>query len=75
MKVAELEAQGWTRRNTATEPRLSETAGLYRELGMEVLLVPALELTNESGCAECIEADADPSRYKVIFTREGAGSE
>lgn len=70
----ELAAEGWVRKSVATEPRLGEIAALYRELGMEVLLVPLLELCgledDSGGCATCIEGDADPGRYKVVFTRE-----
>ncbi len=72
-KVNELETQGWTRRNVACEPRLGESVNLYEELGLEVLLVPLLEdcagSEGESGCTSCIENDADPDKYKVIYTK------
>ena len=73
-----LEQEGWLRRFTASEPRLGEAVQTYRELGLEVLLIPILELCTPkdktcgdelASCICCFEADDDPSRYKVIFTR------
>jgi hypothetical protein len=65
---AELLAAGWERRFVAEEPRLSESAGLYRSLGFEVALRPLGEadLTAED-CTECFKAD--PARFRVIYTR------
>lgn len=68
--AAELERQGWTRRNVACEPRLGEAAELYRSLGLEVRLVPLGQLDRgegEASCAACFEDD--PLRHQVIFTR------
>lgn len=68
----QLERDGWTRRFSATEPRLSEAADNYRDLGLEVLLVPALDLCDRAGeesCNKCFENDPHPERHKVIFTR------
>jgi hypothetical protein len=73
-----LEKEGWTRRFTASEPRLSEAVENYRNLGMEVLLVPVLELCKaeeKTNCTTCFEGDDDPDRYKVIFTRPVAGGD
>ncbi len=72
-----LEKQGWLRRFTASEPRLSEAIQTYRELGLEVLLVPILDFCKSEGnnddgktsCTACFEADGDPGKHKVIFTR------
>lgn len=73
--VRELERQGWERRAVADEPRLSEQVALYEELGLEVLLVPLLETCKTDGeeadCTSCFEGDADPTRFKIIFTRLG----
>ncbi len=47
------------------EPRLSEMAQQYKELGFEVLLEPVDTSTEE--CTTCITAFSD--RYKTIYTR------
>ena len=74
-----LEREGWRRRSVDTEPRLGELVALYRELGLEVRLEPLMKVCGSGiyPCTSCIEADADPERYKVIYTRrsEGEGSE
>lgn len=64
----ELLADGWVRRTVASEPRLTELSALYRELGMEVLVVGFAELSGaENGCTTCLGGEGD----KVIFTRGG----
>ncbi len=69
----QLVAQGWTRQNVASEPRLSEAVELYRELGQEVVLVPVLQECAAAGdrgsCTMCFSGDEDPDRFKVIYTR------
>ncbi len=74
---ARLKAEGWTRRNVASEPRLGEAVDLYRSLGLEVLLVPVRIRDGADGsCTACFSADADPDRYQVIYTRPApAGQE
>ena len=72
--ITKLEREGWTQRFTASGPRLEDAIEVYRDLGFEVLLVPILSLCvpEESGCASCtscFEADDDPDKYKVLFTR------
>jgi len=67
-----LEAAGWTRRTVATEPRLAELVEMYLELGFEVTTVEMLSVCGDGKeCVECIRSDADPSRYRVIYTRAG----
>jgi hypothetical protein len=55
---------GWMRRFTASEPRLSEMAALYRSLGLDVRLGAA---TPERG-ADCLACALDPS-VRTIYTR------
>jgi hypothetical protein len=61
----ELQKQGWEKRFTMDEPRLSEMAEQYKELGFEVLLEPVDPSSEE--CTICITAALD--RYKTIYTR------
>ncbi|MBM4324210.1 MAG: hypothetical protein FJ115_11680 [Deltaproteobacteria bacterium] len=61
----ELKKQGWEKRFTIDEPRLSEMAAQYKELGFEVLLEP-VDLASEE-CTSCMAADI--KRYKTIYTR------
>jgi hypothetical protein len=67
----ELAAQGWQRQATYDEPRLSEMADLYRELGLEVHLEP-LHPEGENGCIGCLAEF--PERYRTIYTRKREGS-
>lgn len=62
----ELKKEGWEKRFTIDEPRLSEMAEQYKELGFEVLLEP-VDLSSEE-CTSCIAVD--PNRYKTIYTRQ-----
>jgi len=67
----ELNKEGWEKRFTVDEPRLSEMAEQYRELGFEVLLEPVD--TSSEECTTCITAFHD--RYKTIYTRQKGNSE
>jgi len=61
----ELKKEGWEKRFTIDEPRLSEMVEQYKELGFEVLLEPVD--TSSEECTTCITAFHD--RYKTIYTR------
>jgi hypothetical protein len=50
----ELKKQGWEKRFTIDEPRLSEIVEQYKELGFEVLLEPVD--TSSEECTTCITA-------------------
>jgi hypothetical protein len=63
----ELEKQGWEKRFTIDEPRLSEMVEQYEELGFEVLLEPVD--TSSEECTTCITNPAFSNRYKTIYTR------
>jgi len=65
----ELKKEGWEKRFTIDEPRLSEMAEQYKELGFEVLLEPVD--TSSEECTTCITAFHD--RYKTIYTRHRTG--
>ena len=63
----ELARQGWQRQTTYDEPRLSEMAEMYKDIGLEVHLEP-FHADNEPGCADCMAAT--PELYKTIYTRK-----
>jgi hypothetical protein len=62
----ELKKEGWEKRFTIDEPRLSEAAEQYKELGFEVLLESVDSSAEE--CTSCIAADL--KRYRTIYTRK-----
>jgi glutathione peroxidase-family protein len=59
--------EGWEKRSTIDEPRLSELVKTYEELGFEVLLAP-FDPYNEPGCTECMKTS--PQHYRIIYTRK-----
>ena len=61
----ELKKEGWEKRFTMDEPRLSEAVVQYEEIGFEVLLEPVD--TSSEECTSCLTAMSD--RYKTIYTR------
>jgi len=61
----ELKKEGWEKRFTVDELRLSEMVEQYQELGFEVLLEPVD--TSSEECTTCMSAF--PGRYKTIYTR------
>ena len=61
----ELKQEGWEKRFTMDEPRLSEMAEQYKELGFEILFEP-VDFSSEE-CTSCM-AEA-PQRYKTLYTR------
>jgi hypothetical protein len=68
----ELLNQGWEKRNTIDEPKLSESVEIYESIGFEVLLEPLPGKEERTGCEAggCTACfDLDPARYKVIYTR------
>lgn len=65
-RTAILEAEGWERRTTACEPRLSELVELYESLGFEVR-VEEVEAEEGEECRDCFRLE--PGRYKIVFTR------
>ena len=61
----ELRREGWEKRFTTDEPRLSEAMGQYKEIGFEVLVEPVDPASGE--CTGCLAGVSD--RAKTIFTR------
>jgi len=62
-----LSRQGWERQATYDEPRLTEMAEVYREIGLEVHLEP-FDPAEEPGCTRCMASM--PQEYKTIYTRK-----
>jgi hypothetical protein len=63
----ELKKDGWEKRFTIDEPRLSEMVEQYKELGFEVLLEPVD--TSSEECFTCLKDPASYDYYKTIYTR------
>jgi len=63
----ELLNEGWEKRSTTDEPRLSELVKMYKEIGFEVLLEP-FKPDEESDCSECMKTS--PQHYRIIYTRK-----
>ena len=61
----ELKKDGWTKRFTIDEPRLSEAVAQYEEIGFQVLLEPLDASSVECTCCMTVFSD----RYKTIYTR------
>jgi hypothetical protein len=66
-REAELISRGWTKRSTHEEPRLSETAAAYEELGFEVLIEP-FQPWEATGCSDCMAASVE--KHRTIYTRK-----
>jgi hypothetical protein len=64
----ELKKQGWIKRTTIGEPRLSEIVDEYEALGFEV----RLELVNleemDEECRRCYGNEAD--KFKTVYVRK-----
>lgn len=64
----QLAREGWLKRCSAIEPRLSELIALYTELGFEVRCEPIdLAQLPREACRECFLVQYE--RYKTIYTR------
>jgi hypothetical protein len=67
-KSEELKKQGWIKRTTIGEPKLTEIVDEYKALGFEVHLEPVnLEEMNE-GCRICYGNEVD--KIKTIYIRK-----
>jgi hypothetical protein len=61
----ELKKEGWGKRFTTDEPRLSEAVEQYKQIGFEVLIERVD--TSSGECTSCMTVFSD--RYKTIYTR------
>lgn len=70
----ELLAQGWTKQTTIGEPRLSEIAENYRQLGYEVQVIEHPAETSGDSCNTCFTAGAEIGQtYGDLFIRKRSG--
>lgn len=63
-----LTEEGWIRRFTAEEPRLSEMKQFYESLGLEVLIESGMPDEGQE-CVGCFDVEGFEDRYKTIYTR------
>ncbi len=69
-KEGELLAEGWLKQTTIGEPRLSEIAENYRQLGYEVHVVEHVEQSGD-GCNTCFTAGAEMGQvYGDVYIRK-----
>jgi len=64
----ELEKQGWVKRTTIDEPRLSEIIEEYESLGFEVHLEPIKLEDLDKECRTCYQNQLD--KLKTVYTRK-----
>ena len=62
-----LISEGWQKKATYDDPRLSEMVAEYEEIGLDVHLEPFIA-ENEDGCTGCLQVF--PEQFKTIYTRE-----
>jgi hypothetical protein len=71
---AELLAQGWTKQTTIGEPRLSEIAENYRQLGYEVQVIEHPAEAGGETCNTCFTAGAEIGQsYGDLFIKKRSG--
>ncbi len=76
--IERLKKEGWKRKFTACEPRLSEAVKIYKDAGFEVHLEPlrggddkkdilSSEMSTRNNCTGCFIGCENS--YRIIFTR------
>jgi hypothetical protein len=64
----ELEKEGWLRRTTIDEPRLSEIVEEYKLLGFEVCLEPVKLEELDEDCRKCYGNQIE--KLKTVYVRK-----
>ncbi len=67
-KHLDLVSQGWERRFSAEDPRLTEMNEYYRSLGFETLVVDGV-IGCDAACRNCFDAPGFGGQYKTLYTR------
>ena len=66
-KKAELKEEGWEKRTTIGEPKLSEIVAEYESLGFEVRLEPVNLDELDQNCQKCYERN--PDKFMTVYVR------
>jgi hypothetical protein len=66
-RKAKLKEDGWVKRTTIGEPKLSEIVGEYERLGFEVRLEPVNMNECDKGCRKCYGKDVD--KFRTVYVR------
>jgi hypothetical protein len=74
-----LVSDGWVRRFTTEEPRLSEMKEFYESIGLKVRMESGIPDESRE-CQSCFDVEGFETRYKTIYTKgeptcEQTGSE
>ena len=64
----ELEKEGWVKRTTIDEPRLSEITELYKSLGYEVRVEPVKLDELDEECRRCYQNQID--KIRTVYVRK-----
>jgi hypothetical protein len=64
----ELEKEGWVKRTTIDEPRLSEIVEEYESLGFDVHLEPAKVEDLDEECRRCYQNQID--KIRTVYVRK-----
>ena len=64
----ELKKEGWLKRTTIGEPRLSEIVELYKSLGYEVRVEPVTLEEMDEDCRRCYKNDID--KVGTVYVRK-----
>ena len=64
----ELLAEGWIRRFTAEDPRLTEMKDFYESIGLEVRIESGIP-EEDPQCQACFDVEGFSEQYKTIYTR------
>ena len=67
-KHLDLVSQGWERRFSAEDPRLTEMNEYYRSLGFETLVVDGV-IGRDAACRSCFDSPGFGGQYKTLYTR------
>jgi len=67
-KHKKLTSEGWIRRFTAAEPRLSEMKEFYESMGLEVL-VESFVPEEDQECQTCFDVEGLGGRYRTLYTK------
>ena len=66
-KKTELKNEGWIKRTTIDEPKLSEIVSEYERLGFEVRLEPVNLDEFDEKCQKCYGSKID--KFKTVYVR------